>query len=281
MGTNRAIGAGLRFLHFGILDSSGRLVGNTTTGAVAGNATGEGMRRLEGAQAFPLQTPEPENVVITGDDRPLVSFLFDAEELANGVIAMATQDLDFEAQVTGSKLYDDGTLKYVGQDNSSSSSVTAAFLVQRVAKAWYPGARGVAKWEWRLVTRAEVRPLGSEVEQRTGSPYNYYFTTSKGDSPLTGVTYTVSDNGYTQTTIVKGTSDNPVYWHAWTGNNSQQVFTLPFAVAAGKSMLVAVNGVQQTVTSDYTISNTTLTFVGTPANNARIVAVWETDAANL
>jgi len=278
---DRVIGAGLRFLHYGILDSNGRLIGNTADGATAGDTTGEGLRRLEGAQTFPTQTPQPENVVISGDDAPLVSFTFAAEELANGVIAMAARDYDFEAVVTGTKNRTVGPLQYIGQDATSSGNVTVSLLGQRVAKEWTPAARGVAKWEWVLITRAEVTPLGSEIAQRTGSPYNYYYTASKGDSPLTGLTFTVSNEGYTQTTILTGRGDNPVYWHSFVGNNSVTDFALPFAPAAGTSLYVAVNGVLQTVTTDYTITGTSLSFTSAPATDARIVVVFETDEENL
>lgn len=57
----------------------------------------------------------------------------------------------------------------------------------------------------------------------------------------------------------------------FTGNGSTTAFTLATAPVAPAAVLVAVNGIVLTYTSNYSISGTTLTFVTAPASNDQIV----------
>ena len=52
--------------------------------------------------------------------------------------------------------------------------------------------------------------------------------------------------------------------------SGSNVYTLSQSAVAANDLLLSVNGVVQTPTTDYTISGTTLTFVTAPANNAEI-----------
>lgn len=281
---NRSIGAGLRLLHYGVVGTAGNttvLTGNTADGPTAGDTSGQGMKRLEGAQTFPAQSPEPDIVVVSGDDSPLVSFNFDPEDLTSGVIAMATQDLDFEAVIQGLTVQTRAGGAFLPQDPSNVTRPNVAIMVQRVAKSWTPGSRGVKKWQGVMVPRAELKPLGADIEQRTHNPYNYFYNASKTDAYLEGVTFSTGTEGTAQSSIIKWEHDYPFYWHAWRGDNSEDEFDLPFEPANDSNLLVTVNGQLQVLTTHYTYSSGTITFTTPPATDARIVAVFDTEESNL
>lgn len=57
-------------------------------------------------------------------------------------------------------------------------------------------------------------------------------------------------------------------------NGSTTVFTLPSTPSVSKSVTVALNGIIQTPTSDYSVSGTALTFTTAPASGQSIVTTY-------
>jgi hypothetical protein len=68
---------------------------------------------------------------------------------------------------------------------------------------------------------------------------------------------------------------------AWTGDAAQQAFDLAFTPKSSAKIHIYDEGVKQTLTTDYTVSGSTVTFVGTPSSGARLNALYEVDAADL
>lgn len=277
----KTIGAGFRYLWYGVVDSSGYFIGSTTTAPAAGNATGSAMLRLDGARTLPVNIPEPDIVVVSGDDEPMVTFEFDPESLPSGIFEMAQRNNTFEALVQGTLVETVGDLEISVEDPKDRSSQTMCYLLSRRAKSWLTGSKGVKKWESVFIPRATTKPLFATVEQRTFTPYQYGIYLSRSDRSGWS-TININNLGTTAAPLMVIDSDNPLMPLArYTGNNAQQNFTLPYAPVSGAKTYVYVNDVLQTVTTDYTVSSKTLAFVAAPASSAVIVVLAEIAESNL
>lgn len=274
------IAAGFRVIWYGTRDSSGIFIGGTATAPTAGAAAGSGMIRLNGARTIPITIPDPVIVPVTGDDEPEVSFEFDSESLPNGVLEMSVRDNTFEALVQGTKVQTVGDLDISVIDPKGRSSVDMCFLLSRVAKSWKPGERGAKKWENLWIGSATVKPLYASVEQRTFSPYRYSLNVSRADR-VGWTTVNETEHGTTAASIFPIDSDNPLHLKRFTGNNSQQTFTLDYAPVSAAKTYVYVNDLRQTVTTDYSISGTSLIFVVAPTSNAVVSVLSEVSESNL
>lgn len=279
----KTIGAGFRFNWYGVIDSSGYFIGSTTTAPAAGNQSGSSMLRLDGSRTLPVNIPEPDIVVVSGDDEPMVSFEFDSEDLPNGVLELAQRNNTFDALIQGTKVETIGDIEMSLLDPKDRDSQSMCLLLSRRAKSWLSGSKGVSKWENIFIPRCTMKPLFTTVEQRTFTPYQYAINLSRSDR--TGwSTVSINLHGTTAASLFIIDSDNPLGpLSRFTGDAAETAFTLPYAPVSGAKTYVWVNDVQQTVTTDYTVSGSTLTFEAgsTPASDAVIVVVPEIDESNL
>lgn len=260
-----AIAAGFRFLHYGVTGPAGYMIGNTLAGASAGQL--QGLTRLEGARTLPVNIPETETLTVSGDDQPLVQFQFDAEDLASGVLQMALRDASFEALIQGTAVESlaGGSFGVYQPDNPSPPDMV--LVAQRQSKKWATGVRGVKAWEVTIIPKATVAPLYTTIEQRTFQPYQYKYTSSKADTKPWGATFTELLNGAQQGAAIVADSDYPIYIVAFQGNGSQVNFTLPFApVSPSGNMAVFVGQLQKYITTHWTVSGNTLSFLVAPGN---------------
>lgn len=277
----KRIGAGYRYIYYGVVNSDGYLIGNSLAGATAGDQTGEGMTRLEGAVTQPLAPGENENLPIPGDDETLTTFDFESATLPAGVIEMAVRDSNFEAIAQGTLVESVGSIEIGSLQPSANAFTDLAFLFQRRSKKWAAGVKGVKAWEILNAPRSTCSPLFTEYQTRAHNPYRYGVTTSKSDRKSWGDTFTDAVNGTLSAPLVVVDSDNPMHIHAHKGNNSQQAFDLQYTPVSGARSYVFINGVQQALTTDFTLAGNTITFVGTPADGAIINTFYEVDESNL
>jgi hypothetical protein len=84
-----------------------------------------------------------------------------------------------------------------------------------------------------------------------------------------GTTELVNDDDYVAVVETYITAETQYF----SGNGSQTAFTLARSYGTGMSdrLVIVVDGFRQVVTTDYTVSGTTLTFVTAPINGATIV----------
>lgn len=277
----KTIAAGFRYLWYGVIDSSGYFIGSTTSAPAAGDTSGSAMLRLDGARTLPVNIGEPDVVVVSGDDEPMVSFEFDSETLPSGVIELAQRNNTFDALIQGTSVESIGDLELSVLDPKDRASQSMCLLLSRRAKSWLTGSKGVKKWENLFIPRCTIKPLFTSVEQRTFTPYQYAVNLSRSDR--TGwSTVSINQHGTTAASMFPIDSDNPLQPLArFTGNNSQQTFTLPYEPISGAKTYVYQDDVKQTVTTDYTVTGTTLTFVGIPSSDSVIVVFAEIAESNL
>lgn len=257
-----AIAAGFRFLHYGVTGPAGYMIGNTLAGASQGQL--QALTRLEGARTMPVNIPETETLTVSGDDQPLVQFQFDAEDLASGVFQMAVRDASFEALIQGTAVESlaGSSVGVLQPDNPAPPDMV--LVAQRNSKKWAAGVRGVKAWEITIIPKVQITPLYTTIEQRTFQPYQYKYTSSKADTKPWGATFTEALNGAQQGAAIVVDSDYPIDIAAIQGNGSTTSFALPFAPVSASYMAVFVGQLQKYVTTHWTISGNTITFLAAP-----------------
>lgn len=280
MSTDR-IHAGFKYLFLGTVNSDGFLIGQTTAGATAGAAAGEGMLRLVGAQTLPIEMAESEVVTALGDDEPLTQFDFEGADLPNGILELAVKNFDFEALVQGTLVETLGDVKVGNLGAASSSRPIIALLAWRRAKKWESGTKGVKAWVGEVAMRCTITPLGAAFQQRTVTPNRYKISTSKADRKLWGATLSEAINGTELSAIMELTADYPQLVHVFKGNGIQTAFTLPYTPPTTTTPKVFKDGLQMTVTTHYTINGATITFVSAPASNALVHVIYSVDEGDL
>ena len=269
------IGAGFHALHYGVLDD-GIFIGGTITVPVAGSATGSPMVRLQGGRLFPVGIPESEIETVLGDDEPEVSFEWDSAELPDAILEMSPRDNTFDALVQGLKIEILGDLEGSGYDPKGRAAQPMCLLIHRVAKSWASGNRGAKKWEVRYILACTIKPLLSDVEQRTHSPYRYSVNLSRGDVGF-GLSISESVHGTTALSIQVYDSDNPLARTRFTGNAVAATYTLPYTVISAAKTYVFVDQIRQAAAVDYTTSGVSLIFEAgsIPADGSVIDVVYE------
>lgn len=279
-GENR-IGAGLRWIYYGIPNSSGYLQGTTTTPAT--NGTMQRMTRLRGGQTFPLTLADPERVPVSGDDEPLVQFTFPGEALPSGNMGLAVHDMDFDALIQGTKVETIGDIRAGALAPGGLVFQPIMLLIMREAKKFEGSTKGVLTWEAVLLPSVEVTALGPEWTQRTFTPYNYAVSLSKASRALYGGTYTELLRGTTELAIEPFDLENPIEIYGGFGNGAAVNYTLDTAPvsADGSKTHVYLNGVKQAYTTNYTISGKTLVFAVAPGSGVHIGYMQEVAAADL
>lgn len=272
------IAAGFDRVFYGVVNSSGYLIGSTIAGATAGGATGEAMGRLIGGRTIPIGIPEDEVLTVTGDNEPKASFSFPGAELPSGVLEVAVRDLTFDALVQGTKVAAeaDFNIGLVGPSGATKPDMT--LLLMRKAKKQPSGSSG---WEIIPVHKCNITPLGADVTERAFGPYRYNVNLSKSDRGAWGASFTEAVFGATQSVEAVIESDNPIQIHSFQGDAIRVAFTLPITPKASTKILVHVNGVKQLLTTHWTFSGATITFLAAPASAAAINVMYEVDEGDL
>lgn len=280
MATQR-IGAGFDYIYYGVVNSDGYVQGNTSTGATAGDATGQSLLRLWGAQTMPIAVPENDVTTVLGDNDPMVSFTFPSGDLPSGVFEMAARDADFDALVQGTLVESLGDTKIGVKMPSGASQPDMCLLLMRESKKWEAGSRGTSAWEIVFVPKCTITPLGRDITQREHSPYRYSFNVQKSDRKPWGATFTDLLNQTTEGAFVEVDADNPVMLHTHIGNNSTQNFNLLYTPKTTAKVHPFVNAIQQNTPGDYSVSGSQVQFVAAPALSAIINTLYEVDESNL
>jgi len=166
--------------------------------------------------------------------------------VANGSIGTASQVLSSN----GSAIYWSTTVGYAGSAGTTGFTGSVGFV----------GSAGTNGFTGSIGFTGSVGFVGSTGVGFAGSAGTNGFTGSIGPIGYTGSPGTGGGGGG-GTIIGNAVIDN------YTGNGSNTVYTLTTGVTNQNNIIVSVNGLVLTPAVHFTVSNTTLTFTFTPANN--------------
>ncbi len=284
---DKVIGAGLDRVFYGVVDSSGYLIGNTATAPVAGNQAGSAMAQLIKAKSFPFAPVDPDRPTATGDDGAAARFIFNPVDLPETNFTFAAGDLNFEALCQTFVVQDIGGYSFLGvQSGDGATYADLCFLVTSQAKSQDSGSVGASHWENLLILKANVFPRGRiSFEERAVASYEYAMVANYAAAHVTGLGFTSVLNGGTQFAALRFTSTYRPIFQRWTGDNSQVEFNLAKNIAedSANNIAVYVNGAAATWVTGVpgagefgiTEGTTDVLKLGTaPGTDAKVVALY-------
>lgn len=280
----KLVGAGLDRVMYGVVDSSGYLIGSTGTAPVAGNQTGSTMLQLLGAKNFPFTPVDPDRPTSTGDDGSLARFLFEATELPQADPTFGAFDATFDALIQGMITHDIGGFTFAPVQPDSPTYADMLFLVTRQAKSQDTGSVGASHWDNLLILKANVSPRGSSFQERATAEEGYSMIGNYAEAYPWGLAFSSGNNGTTQMVAARFSSAYRPVIQRWTGDGAEDEFTLSATLAnnAATDIAVYVAGVAQTWAAadpgagagEFDVASSTMTFGSVPADGAKIVAIY-------
>lgn len=280
--TSKTIQAGLNWVFVGVNGTDGNPIGGDATGAAAGASAGSAFQHMNGAKTVPVQVPDAEAVDVTGDDGTEGQFVFEAAGSPNGVIQFSDQDLDLEALFQSTNVVNLGNITYGTIDPDAPEYRDLNLIVQGRAKSQVSGEGQAKRWAGWLIPSCQLVPLNRDAfTERTAASMRYSLIANKGGNTPWGSVMSLATQGTTRASMLPFVSDYPLHMHVYQGNGVQDTFTLTYTPAAedDDSVIIHVDGVLQSYTTDYTVSGKIITFEAgaIPANGAYIRVLYEWD----
>lgn len=272
-GSYKSIAAGNQQAWLGFLDSTGFLLGGTTSAPATG-ATGSGMLRITGIKSAPVSIPERELVQVTGDDDLLGEFDFASLTSRGFMIEVAVQDLSLESKLLNTPVDSvaGGLMGYL--DTNTTAEYDACLIFQSRSKKQDSGVVGKKAWSGYYIPLATVQPLGrGGFDERGAAIYRYMVTPQLSSKNAYGVTM-VNGSGTEMSARFRPFSyDYPIYMHRWTGNASATAFSVDVTPVDTASVAIWDSAGAVKTVSSVSTSGKTVTVSAAPATNLGIVGV--------
>lgn len=275
MAPTKNIAAGTRLAALGFIDTSGFLLGGSTSAPANGSSSG--MLSLVGIQQAGVGIAEGEAVPVPGDDGILGQFLFAPDSLPEFVMNLGAFDLAQDALIQTTSVESLGQM-YIGvlQPNDPVYP-DACLIIQGEAKSKDSGSDGVKAWEGYIIPVVSLQPLGRETfEGRTAAVNRWKGVVQVASRKPWGVTITDAVNGTNGTPILRFTADYPIWMDRYTGTGAGgQTMVLAKTPVSLAKLVIHSNTQLLTPTVDYTLSGSTISFVTNPAAASKTVVLYE------
>jgi hypothetical protein len=267
--------AGLERVYWAVNSSAGYPYG--VTGSIA-NGADAGMGRIIGAQNFNLPLQPPRQVSIPGDDSVQAIYFFQPETLPNGDMVLGNIDLNLWAKSQGIKNYTDGDWDaVVGQPDSPTFS-QLTLITNSQAKSAASGSVGNAGWFVKVYPRVQLVPIGDQGQTAAGATnFTHQMIANVTDKLPWGTSFSVANNGTTRGASYMFYSENRVSLHTHVADASDVAFTLSYTPAAATANKIKVyrNGTLLTITTDWTVSGSTVTLQAAGSAGDVVVCRYE------
>ena len=256
--TGTAAGADQFF--YGVRDDSGNLVGGeSATAPTAGDTNGNAMVQLKLIKDFPLAPVEPESVPVTGDDGIASKFKFKPSDFPENQMTFGSGDLDFNALVQSTLVQDVAGWSFGSVQPADPIYRQMIYIVQGNSFSQENASLNTAEWYVQIMLNVQTAPLhrGSFTERAAGD-FLYSNTMNEASNTPWGVDFTDVDDGTAAMVAMEFFSQYPVTIHRFTGNNIETDYILDLTpVDSADWMVVTLDGVVKTYTTDYTITAAT------------------------
>lgn len=238
--------------------------------------------QISGALRLNIAVPESQRVTARGDDRAYYTFNLPPTEVPTGQLGVSKTNIDVIALLTGTKNFGSGTTEKIAfaTDKQGEEPAIVLWGMQRGIDS-QPGSTTFGQRIWRtyilLNALASVQP--SSMEDATVGEFVYSLVANDATVDENGHTFTTTDEGFTAASFIMVVSLGKFMLDAFEGDAVHRSFILSQTPRTAAIITVYEDGVQATVTTDYTVTAGVLTFVpgNIPANDAKIMVEYEYD----
>jgi len=268
-------GIGLRHVRVALRDTDARI------DVPAGQAVGAAYNglRVSGALALTVTLPDPNRVPARGDDRVYYTFSLPPTESPTGELRVSKTNMDVMAMLTDTKVWGTSPVRKIGMATDKQGLEPNCILWgSRQAIDSDPDSAlfGQQVWQTYIFLNALAVPKPAAMEDQNVGEVTYAVTGNDNTVDELGVQFSVGTNGFTRSPYVMVVTVGRFMLDAFVGDGSEDEFELSQGeLYAGGVLVVAVNGVELTLTTDYTVADNVVTFVAPPADGAKIVVEYE------
>jgi len=256
--------------------NAGWVIGLDTNGypaATSPTTVFEGLS-LGGPSEFAYTVPDPTTVVWIGNNGVIQQDIFPATDPSTATLTLSRNDADVYALLSGTLVAVVGEANVtIAGHNDQGNEPTVALITYAQSK----DDAGNRRWTTYVFPKIICVPKKPGMSSRTPSNHIFNCTPQRTTNSITGTALVAATNGATSAELWIYESNYRLHFAAWKANASATVFTFdtdrPAASTAG--IAVWVNGVLKTLTTDYTVTTTAVTFGSAPASNAMVVVQYE------
>jgi hypothetical protein len=244
--------------------------------AASGTSEYAGVRVI-GAKALTVNRPERQRIVATGDDRVLAQFLLPPQDGVSGELRTGALDITAEEVMTGLTAKTVGEMKMLPAETDITDLPDLLLLGWREAKSVADGDEGRSHYEFILIPKAEISPMGGSFEEGNQENRSYSVTATVVGKWPWGETLVEGTDGCTEMQMAEGSSEYVPRISAFEGDGTATEFSLGTdAVNTDKMKVYTYDGSTLTdVTSTVTLAVGSITFSSAPADGLYIIAVTE------
>lgn len=246
----------------------------------ATNATVYNGLSVGGPIMFSYEPPDPESIVHPGNNTILQRDSLPSLDSSSGSLEVSRTDYDTIALLTNTKVRVFGDINSIGWGtNQAGTEPTVAFVTYAQGKL----TTGVRSWSTYVFPKSTIipKPKGQGREQQN---LKYFVQPNIVTTHLTGLSATISDDGFTATEVFEYQSNYRLNFAAWKTTATEVDYTfdtsLPYTANAGNGIVVTKNGVQMTYgatadTTHYVATALKITFGAALTNGDIVVAMYE------
>jgi len=278
--TTRASGAGFRHLRVYSLDSNG--FGVVPTPGAAGY---DGLQ-VAVAKAMTLTIPDAQIISHTGDDRVSQIDLLPPTEGVAGEIRTGRTDLTLDALLSNTKVRALASMQ-AGAMATDQQGMEPDFCVlayrQAVDADLTSANKGQRNWLWVLLSKALIFAKWGAMEEGGADENTYTLQPRVFSKYPWGIQFTLADDGYLETQVLRGISryrPHLAYWEG-TGAVVEFLFTTGFHGPADAEdrckvyIWTIADGLVEDVTAAVTIADDGITFDVAPLAGDIVIALYE------
>lgn len=262
--------AGLRRVQIYALDTAGYPDGDQS------GANGYAGRLLRGVQSMSLTIPQMQRIQHRGQDRVIAQDYLPPTEAASGEFRAAAQDLGLDALLTNTLLDEiaEVTLGGLGTDRQGQE-IDICIIAYRQALNTTPGAQQLRQWQHYIFPVARLVPRAGGAEQGGADENVYDLIPTVASKAPWGAAFTLNDNGFTETQLLRATAEYPLMMERFDGDGTLTTFNLEWTPINVAKTAAFVNGTAATVSS-VNANAKTVTLQTAPTSGAKVVIIYQT-----
>ena len=275
MGANEITsGIGLRHVRVAERDTDGTM--KVASGTAIGTAYA-GLR-IGGSRAFTITVPDAVRVPVAGDDRIYHTWQLPPTENSAGELRVSKFASPVVALVTGTKHLGSPNRRknHWGSDKQGEEPNIVIWGSQQVVEADKAlAAFGQKRWLTYFILNGIAHPRPHTMEYQTVTEMIYSVVANDATVTELGEAFTETTHGCTSAEFISIVTNEKYMFDAFLGDAAQLTFTLSQTPYESGVFNVTLDGVVQTLTTNYTRVTNVITMLVAPGADAKLLVEYE------
>lgn len=222
--------------------NAARIFGLTSNGYLDGTGVAAySGKPVGGPISLEVTSGDPTTIVHPGNNSKLQQDSFPSSDPTTGLLKVSRLDLDTLAFLKNIKVHTVGDINMIGWNTSQAGNEPTVALVAYQQGKLTNGDRG---WHTYVMGRTVIRAKPSSMLNRDRADIEYAVDIQNATALITGVPFTIADDGYTFTDLASLESNYRLAFGGFKSVTNDTIFTLDALLPARASGIikVSVNG---------------------------------------